>query len=65
VKLKLLARRDPQAAVADRLRKVVTSQILKGGKASPHDAHPHHELVGVLLAFIFERPSQVTVILLV
>ena len=38
VELKLLARRDPQAAVADRLRQVVAGQILLGREASAHDA---------------------------
>ena len=58
VKLKLLASRDSQAAVADRLRQLVARQILLGREASAHDPHPHHELEGVFLAFLLERPRR-------
>ena len=65
VKLKLLARRDPQAAVADGLGKLVTGEILAGRQASAHHAHSYHELVGGLLAFLLQRPPRVAVVLLV
>ena len=65
VELKLLARRDPQAAVADGLRKLVARQVLLGRKPPAHDPHPHHELVGFFLAFLLERTAQVAIVLLV
>ena len=65
MELKLLAGGDPQAAVADRLRQLVTRQILLGRKAPAHDPHSNHELERFFLAFLLERTAKVAVVLLV
>ena len=66
VELELLPGRDPQGAVADRLREPRARQVLVGRRELPaRHPDPDHEGIGFVLPFLLELATQIPVVLLV
>src|SRR4029077_10414167 len=65
VKLKPLARGDPQRAVSPARGDLVFKEVLLGGQAPAGDFRPHHENPGLVLSRALERRPLIPVILLI